>query len=84
MKIIKKILKDTLLDEKGKVSRKSITALFSLIIGTFYGVFLPIYLKLIHEIDWVPLDYVFYTYMGLSGGSITLSLIEKIKKNEII
>jgi len=75
-----KILNDTLKDDKGKYSRKSLTALASFVIGVFYGAFLSPILELFFNVCWQPLDYVFYTLMLMGGGTIILTLLEKLER----
>lgn len=76
---IQKILKDTLINPKdGKVSRKSITALVSFGISIIYGPILHIVFFSI-GMKWEPIEWVFFGFLGLGGGTIALTVIDKMK-----
>ncbi len=76
---IEKILKDTILHpETGKASRKSITAFVSFAIAIIYGPILHVIFFLFGK-TWEPIEWIFFGFLGLGGGTIALTVIDKMK-----
>lgn len=71
-----KLINDTL-KHKGKWSRKSITACLAFLSAVAYEIVLPI-MKIETK------DYVFLGLIGLAGGVLGLTVIDKKKKDENI
>lgn len=77
-----KILEDTLKGPNGKFSRKSLTAFFSFIMACLVGVFIVIsdwFLPELKTINQYAIM-VFWGFLSLAGGAITLSVVDKMKK----
>lgn len=74
-----KIWNDTLKNEEGKYSRKSLTALTSFLLAILIG----LYLVTVHLYsDKEPYKHaidVFYSFLALGGGTLVLTVIDKIK-----
>lgn len=74
-----KIINDTLKGPNGKYSRKSLTAFVSFVVSILYGVVLD-FLSSVYEWSFTPKEYVFFGFLGLAGGAITLTVMDKLKK----
>ena len=74
-----KLINDTLKGPNGKWSRKSLTAFISMIIAVIVGVYIVVSdYFLDHEINQFAIM-VFYGFLGLGGGTLGLTVIDKIK-----
>lgn len=72
-----KIINDTLKNPQGKWSRKSLTAFVSFINAILLGWFIVISENVnIYAIS------VFYGFLGLGGGTLALTVIDKIKNSK--
>ena len=70
-----KMLKDTLCNKEGKYSRKSLTMLVSfqvLIVLAFIDTMTSYFVS----------EYIFYSFLGLSGGHSVLTVIDKFPKTK--
>ena len=74
-----KIIDDTLKGPNGKYSRKSLTAFVSFVVSILYGVVLD-FLSSVFAWDFTPKEYIFFGFLGLAGGAITLTVMDKLKK----
>lgn len=72
---LKKIIDDTLKNKEGKWSRKSLTVITSFILAIFVG----LWIVLKGHSSGEALS-VFYGFLALGGGSLGLTVIDKIKK----
>lgn len=77
-----KIWNDTLKNKDGKYSRKSITALISFVLSAIIG------LAIVTSDYWLPeakseinryAISVFFGFLGLGGGTLGLTVVDKIK-----
>ena len=69
-----KIINDTLKNPEGKYSRKSLTALvsfFNAIVVGWYILYTP-------NVNVYAIS-VFYGFLGLGGGTLALTVVDKIK-----
>ena len=71
-----KIFKDTLM-QNGKYSRKSLTAFVSFICAVLIGFFIVI----VPFVNIYAIS-VFYGFLGLSGGTLGLTVIDKVKNSK--
>ena len=72
-----KIITDTLM-YRGKWSRKSLTAFISFIISVLYGVVFDV-LSGIFDWNFTPKEFIFFGFLSLAGGALTLTVIDKIR-----
>jgi len=77
-----KIIDDTLKGPNGKWSRKSLTAFYSFIMAVITGLFIVVSDYLIPEAKSInPYAIaVFYGFLGLAGGSLGLTVLDRLKK----
>lgn len=76
-----KIITDTL-KHRGKWSRKSLTAFVSFIVAVIIGVYIVVSdFVLEQEINRYAIS-VFYGFLGLGGGTLALTVIDKIKNGK--
>lgn len=77
-----KIIKDTLQGPNGKWSRKSLTAFVSFIVSVLLGAYIVISdYFLDREINQFAIS-VFYGFLALGGGTLGLTVIDKIKNKD--
>lgn len=82
MKFLKKIWYDTTTNADGKYSRKSLTAFISMGIAIVLGGYIVISdYFLDREINQYAI-LVFYGFLGLGGGTLGLTVIDKIKNKQ--
>tara|TARA_R110002051_G_C8667863_1_gene489938 strand:+ start:38 stop:265 length:228 start_codon:yes stop_codon:yes gene_type:complete len=75
---MKKIINDTLKGPDGKWSRKSLTTLVSFLNAIATGWYIIVAESVnMHSIS------VFYGFLGLGGGALALTVIDKIRNNNI-
>jgi len=72
-----KIINDTLKNPEGKYSRKSLTALVSFINSLAVGW----YIVVSPEVNIYAVS-VFYGFLGLGGGTLALTVVDKIKNRK--
>jgi len=78
-----KIINDTLKSADGKYSRKSLTSFVSFIISILLGSYIVTSDYIIgKEINRYAID-VFYGFLTLSGGTLALTVYDKIKNKNI-
>jgi uncharacterized membrane protein HdeD (DUF308 family) len=71
-----KIFKDTLM-QNGKYSRKSLTAFVAFICSVLIG----FYIVIVPLVNIYAIS-VFYGFLGLSGGTLGLTVIDKVKNSK--
>lgn len=79
---MKKIINDTLKGPNGKFSRKSLTAFASFLMALLVGAFIVLSDWFICEDSQIN-QYaimVFWGFLGLGGGTLGLTVIDKMKK----
>jgi len=74
LQIKMKIFKDTLQNEEGKYSRKSLTAFVALVLSVGYEFLLPWF-------DVPTKEYVFITLITLTGSTLGLTVWDKKRKS---
>jgi len=72
-----KLINDTLKNEEGKYSRKSLTALVSFLNAIATGW----YIIAAPEVNIYAIS-VFYGFLGLGGGTLALTVVDKIKNRK--
>ena len=76
-----KIIDDTL-KNRGKWSRKSLTAFISLIMAISLGIYIVVSDWILNEeINRYAID-VFFGFLALSGGTLGLTVVKKIKNGK--
>jgi hypothetical protein len=76
---IQKIINDTLKGPDGKYSRKSLTTFISMAISILTGIYIVVSDYFLgREINQYAIM-VFYGFLGLGGGTLGLTVIDKIK-----
>jgi len=82
MNNFKNIIDDTLKGPHGKWSRKSLTAFASFLMAVLVGLFIviePLFLEPEQTVNQYAIT-VFLSFLGMSGGTLGLTVIDKMKK----
>lgn len=83
MKLLDKLVNDTLKEPDGRYSRKSLTTFASFTLAALVGIFIVVsnyFFK--EEINRYAID-VFYGFLLLSGGATAATVYEKLKNKSI-
>ena len=79
MSLVSRIINDTLKGPDGKYSRKSLTTFISMAISILTGTYIVVSDYFLgREINQYAIM-VFYGFLGLGGGTLGLTVIDKIK-----